>query len=366
MKLPSYQDLSKEQDQINDLPLDESYLVVGPPGTGKTVMALYRAKMLHNQGKAVSVLMHSRLLSQYTRDAAKELGVDGNVTTFHRWFFGFWMGEFRKCYPQVRKFEPDWTTILQQLNLKPPPPGSLEHLLVDEAQDMAPGFYLIARRICCAMTAFADENQRITATNSTLDKIKAHAGLDKVHRLTRNYRNTKEIAALASKFFTGLPSGIADAPTRSGNVPVMSRHKDLGEWAQFLVRYEKAHNDLDIGVFVPDIRTRSAVARALEARTKVPIQVFKGGKGAKAEQLSFGEPGIKLLCYASAKGLEFDTVFLPELQTCALDIGSPEFKMLFFVLISRARTELYLSHSGEGEPHMLRAFPRDLLEWRNA
>jgi Cdc6-like AAA superfamily ATPase len=66
MKLPSYQDLSKEQDRINNLPLEGSYLVTGPPGTGKTVMALYRAQMLSKRNAKAQLLMYSRLLSQYT------------------------------------------------------------------------------------------------------------------------------------------------------------------------------------------------------------------------------------------------------------------------------------------------------------
>ena len=39
LKLPPYQELSKEQDTINNLPLTGTNLVVGPPGTGKTTLA---------------------------------------------------------------------------------------------------------------------------------------------------------------------------------------------------------------------------------------------------------------------------------------------------------------------------------------
>src|SRR5687767_5811755 len=112
MRLPSYQDLSKEQDRINNLPLDASFLVVGPPGTGKTVMALYRAEMLGSKGTELSLLMHSRLLMQYTGDAADELEIVGKIETFHRWFFGFWYKHYKQKYPQVSKWKPDWDQIL--------------------------------------------------------------------------------------------------------------------------------------------------------------------------------------------------------------------------------------------------------------
>jgi hypothetical protein len=79
MRLPSYEDLSKEQDRINNLPLDGSFLVTGPPGTGKTVMALYRASVLQSKKRHVSLLMHSRLLTKYTTSATEELLIDGSV-----------------------------------------------------------------------------------------------------------------------------------------------------------------------------------------------------------------------------------------------------------------------------------------------
>lgn len=366
MKLPSYQDLSKEQDGINNLPLDGSYLVLGPPGTGKTVMALYRTSMLNGNGTKVSLLMYSRLLSQYTSDATNELDLDGSVSTFHRWLYGFYLSAYHKRYPQVKPYMPEWGAILSRLNTEPPPRGTLSHLIVDEGQDLAPEFYLAAQHCATAITVFADENQRLnTATNSTIAQIKSHAHLTNVRTLTRNYRNTKEIAILAAHFYTGLVSGIPEPPTRSGETPLMLRHGGLRETLDFLIRFEKAHQDLDIGVLVPNKKVQNRILSALTGLTASPAQSFVGGKGAQCAALSFGEPGIKVICYQSAKGLEFDAVFLPELQECTMDISLPEFKMMFYVLISRARDYLFLSSSGAGDPRVLNAFPRDFLEWRS-
>jgi superfamily I DNA/RNA helicase len=364
VRLPSYQDLSREQDKINNLPLDGSYLVVGPPGTGKTVMALYRAQMLARKHAKLAILMHNRLLSQYTSDAAKKLGVDAYVDTFARWLFAFWLGQYRRRYPQLRKYIPDWERILVLLNEDPPARGILPYLIVDEGQDIAPGFYLAAQYLSKHLTVFADENQRITDQHSQLSDIRSYSGLTSTHKLTRNYRNTREIAELASCFYTGLSTGVADLPARSGDVPVLKRHANVDRAADFITKYEKTRSDQDIGVLVPDIRTRGVLADKLKGKTRRKVEVFVGGQGANAQQLSFGKPGIKLLCYASAKGLEFDAVFLPELQNFRTDPSLPEFKMMMYVLCSRARENLFLMYSGNGEPRVVSALPKQHLDIR--
>ena len=53
-----------------------------------------------------------------------------------------------------------------------------------------------------------------------------------------------------------------------------------------------------------------------------------------------------------------------ELQDVTLEPDRPEFRMRFYVLISRAREQLFLMYSGADEPRILTAFPRDLMEWR--
>lgn len=47
IRLPAWNELSKdEQVPILNLPLDKNCVVLGPPGSGKTVLALHRAARL--------------------------------------------------------------------------------------------------------------------------------------------------------------------------------------------------------------------------------------------------------------------------------------------------------------------------------
>jgi len=72
VRLPDYSDLSEEQDSIYlDAPMDGTVFVTGPPGTGKTVIAFYRADVLAEKDPdSVTVAMYNRVLNQYTKNAA--------------------------------------------------------------------------------------------------------------------------------------------------------------------------------------------------------------------------------------------------------------------------------------------------------
>lgn len=364
MRLPSYQELSKEQDRINDLPLDGRHLVVGPPGTGKTVMALYRAAMLKKRRRKSKLLMYSRLLMQYTQNAAEELLLDGTIETFHHWFYAFYWENYREPPPAPEPYRYDFGTALKRINSSPPRGDLVSDLIVDEGQDLPKEFYLLTPLIAHNVVVFADENQRITDWCSTVDEIRAFGGLGPAHVLTRNYRNTREIADLAAAFYTGLPSGIPEPPDRHGELPVVRSYPNLAAWVEFLRTYETNNPDRTIGVFAPSGRIQRRIVELLGDRTASPVQKYTGGQGGRGTPVVFDYPGIVVVHYKSAKGLEFDTVFLPELQEIVEDLDSPDIRMKFYVLISRARDSLHLAYSGRGGPRILRLIPRDLVEWR--
>lgn len=365
MRLPSYQDLSKEQDLIKDLPPDGRYLVVGPPGTGKTVMGLYRAAMLKKRRRKAHLIMYSRLLTQYTQSAADELLLAGTVETFHSWFPAFYWRNYYMRPPTTEPYRYDFDAALILINSRPRPVEVDTDLIVDEGQDLPKQFYLLTTVIAENVVVFADENQRITDWCSTIAEIKAFGMFKDIHKLTRNYRNTREIADLAAAFYTGLPSGIPLPPLRHGDAPVMRAHSNLMEFAERLRIYEQNNQDKAIGVFVPTSNVqRRLMTLLLDAGTVHPPQTYIGGQGRKAVKVRFDVPGIIVTHYKSAKGLEFDTVFLPELQEIMDDLSLPEIRMKFYVLVSRARDELYLSYSGKGEPSIIKLIPENLVERR--
>lgn len=350
MRLPAFEDLSKEQDLIYNLDLDGNYLVSGPPGTGKSVMALYRAQVLAFDEREPHVLMFSNVLQQYTSGAAAEVDIAGHVTTFHKWFWAFWKAQYRTSPPTMtgNSYSVDWDEVPQRFLSKPPDVGSLADLIVDEGQDLALGFYRIARFIARNITVFADENQQLWDENTTLMEIETAIGAAEHLQLRRNYRNTAEIAAVAAKFYVGTPTGIPDEPVRRGEKPTLRRHASTQDFADYVVRYASGRTNLNIGVACPDAATQKRLVGLLEAkRLSIPVQAYISADRSR-KVLDFDKPAITVIHYRSLKGLEFDTLFVPELQRVTADATSAATRMMFYVVMSRARDELHLSWSGAG------------------
>jgi len=360
MRLPSFRELSMEQDRIYNLPLTSNYLISGPPGTGKTVIALYRASMYKKQDETPILLSYSKLLSNYIGDAASALEIEGLVQTYHRWVFITYRNYFGENPPQTQPYVYDWNAITPKLVMAML--ADMPYLLIDEGQDLPPEFYAAASLMSKNLTVFADENQRITETQSTFEEIRRQAGIRSEHRLTKNYRNTKQIAKAAACFYSGMPTGKPDIPDREGPLPVTYNTRNLDDAINLICRFEKNNSHLQTGVFTKTVKFQQLLLEKLQDKTQNPVEFYNSGNGTMP---SFQTPGIKLITYNSAKGLEFDAVFIPEIQYANLDMHNLENKMLFYVLLSRAREYLYLLYSGTGSPSIFDLIPEDLIESRS-
>lgn len=353
LRLPRWESLSKdEQVPIINLPLDKDFWITGGPGTGKTVMALYRASQALAQvtrqpmGGQVVFMIYNKSLRKYLDQALLEVGIaNAYATTWHSWLYKMHYRMFDSMVPEVSRFEPDWNVVtpamLEYYSTHGP---SIEHLFLDETQDFPHPLLQILRGAAQVVSTFSDPNQRVHEASAHHDAIGRVLRIaSRRYRLTRNYRNTKEITAVANLFRDPGQSDTMMEPTRSGTKPEAIEAEDLQQAMGYVARYADNQPELLIGVLVPDFDSQSSVEANLSPLVqRAPMQVYAN----KNEAFTFEHPGVKLMTYSTAKGLEFDTVFLPLIGTEHAHEPSTDIaRNRVFVACTRARNELIFLHT---------------------
>lgn len=344
MYIPTFTELSEEQLVVLNLPETGRFLVTGPPGTGKTVMALKRAKMANDARMRIELIMMGKPLSEATSKAANGIGIKGDVTTYHSYLWTKYRQIFKRTIHQIEPYVHDWDTILEDINnlsdsrmaqIK----SNNETLIIDEGQDMNKYFYLFVQYLFDSYTIFADDNQRLHNDNSRLKDIRAFGEIKREYYLNRNYRNTRQIAELALEFHTGVGK-TPELPTKNGDKPIFRYVENFETSVDAIINWESNFPNKSIGVFTETINFQKKLYKALSSRTKNPVKYYKHNVNYVPD---LSGPGIKLITYNSAKGLEFDAVFIPEIQRFTEKTEEIYTKMMLYVLITRARETLYIT-----------------------
>ena len=356
-ELPGIHDLSKEQEAARALPARGRHLIVGGPGTGKSVLALIRARRHQRQNDDYRFLVFNHLLHR----ASVQLYGNGLAgETWQRWFrtaFERWALRPAPLLPPDRHgFEAeDWSRIEEIVEALPPEPGDVPRpfLVIDEGQDMPPAFY--ESLVALGFEDFfvvADQNQQITELNSSRQQIEARLDLDadQVIELRRNYRNQYRVAKLARSFYTGDPaSPPPDLPAgEGGHVPhlyVYPRQK-----LDVLCRGVLALADRDprqlIGVIAPNNEVRRRyfeMLRAVDVALDHPRPRVETFHGAHRPEVAFDEGGVLVINAQACKGLEFDTVCLADVDEHRVDPRDPAaVRRRFYVMVARARERVFL------------------------
>jgi len=352
-KLPGIDDLNKSQDRVLRLPEDGQFLVVGGPGTGKSVVALLRTMKYHKKEDYAFLTFNKVLLL-----ATKQLvDFELNSFTLDSWFGKEYWKIFKEYVPKSEKDDRkvDYDKVIQSLEENDIELKS-NHIIIDEGQDKPSKFY--ESLMYFGIENFfivADQNQQIKEENSSRQELTDLLGLevDKVIELTENFRNSQPIGLFAEYFFTDPSSPKPQLPSSSRlslGTPTLFEYSDYENCVKLILREADRDNRNLIGVVVANEGIRDSYVKSLESidlnlDNPRPIISTYSSKDKQNPNINFGYGGVVVLHDKSIKGLEFDIVFIIIDGFKIYNNDSDSMKKRFYVMSSRAIKKLVLFKS---------------------
>jgi len=321
----------------------------GPAGCGKSVVLVHIVQEILDKNPEAGVVMISftrALLELYKTGVRADLLNRVQFCTME----GFKKGNYRPC----------------------------QFIVIDEIQDSDLHLLNIIKPSSCRVLVAGDFYQSIYDNKCALSDIQS---LENIQQplLPVIYRNTKSIHAIAS-FFAEFPEEYRayDVDNKQQDTSVQlaefsSKLKEIAYvWSKARLLAEGGDN---VVIILPNqekvLNFFSAVCLleslnpwvlahnrynkpdygALNSycqQQKLPI-CYLGNSYGSLKRI-YDENIVTVMTYHSAKGLDFDSVFLPELTHDAqLWNSSTIERRLFFVALTRARKSLFISYFGE--PH---------------
>ena len=380
-QLPGIQDLNKEQEDVMALPSNGQYLVVGGPGTGKSVVALLRARKFRREKIQYVFLVYNHLLDE----SGSQLYPDLISITWIKWFKKWFKNITKQDCPLSDPLKQggfrdiDWIKVDEIASVFQDSHSdreslALPHLIIDEGQDMPPQFY---QALCDLgfehFFIVADQNQQIIANqNSSRRDIETYLALEseQIIELHENFRNTLPTARLAQSYCPHDPaSPKPQLPDHRPSVftPILFQYSSdqfLRLIRRIIVILNRDPRRL-IGIITPNNAIREKYIAALESAqhhqdpTKANIQTYYSGF---KEKLHFDKGGIMVINVQSCKGLEFDDVFLADTEEHQHDHNSVNLtQSRFYVMVSRARKKIILLRSKSDHKPIDEIHPKDPL-----
>jgi len=352
------------------LPEDGQFLIVGGPGTGKSVVALLRTMKYHKNEDYAFLTFNNVLLS-----ATKQL-VDFNLNSFtlDKWFNAEYKNIFKES---LYKYDanngeyqkPNYLEIIKKFESKEDITQSF-HIIIDEGQDKPTKYYEALMHFGIEnFFIVADQNQQITEDNSSRQELTDLLGLEveDVIELKENYRNSHPIGLFSNSFFTDPASPPPELPSKSKpslGTPILYEYANYQDCAKLILREADRDNRNLIGVVVANDDLRDTYVNALET-TEInldnprPIISTYSAKDKKVPNINFAYSGIVVLNDKSIKGLEFDIVYIVTDGFKIYNNDIDSMKKRFYVMSSRAIKKLVLLKSNNYNDGVEQILPDD-------
>lgn len=330
---------SMDNDQLDliEKNIDKPMIVAGCAGSGKSVIAMYKAQQIIDEGGDVILIAYTKSLNRYMHQG-KDTNLGGK-------FFYHW----------------------QWLDHGMP---KADYIIVDEIQDFDKEEilqFVRAARKCYFF--FGDTAQSIYRAfgkqTMTIDQISSMTGIS-VSRLYNNYRLPKPVAKITQEYLGLTEEGdkvrkYSDSLYLSNEnaLPVFVECESKQNQIERIISIISEKKYRNVGILVPE---NEMVLEIMKAFTKLQfVCEFKYNAGYhdsnNKDTLNFKTERPKLMTYHSAKGLQFETVILPYYQGAR---NLDERKSLY-VAMTRTYRNLYVFYDGALQ-YPLNSVPERLYE----
>jgi len=351
------------QTAVNEAAFDQNWVVYGPAGTGKTILALNRLQRLSKLRPDDDhvFLSKSKMLSRWVEQAAIGLGVNDKIDSYDRYVWNKVKG-YIGCEPVTVDPVASWSEILWSATtpliaeaFKRDASLKKFSVIVDEGQDISAGFFEACKIMCSRVFVLMDENQK---TKFWADTARAEAArmlnVDQMHQkyLGINYRNPRLIKELSESFYEGDIKELAsDPPVELQKnleaepsiryMPFVDQTKKVDQ-VRRIISYcsERPQSTVcvvaptpgDVANVIKELKNCAAATQRFDNNNwKVRGYIPKRNQPCGTD---FCSPGVVVASALNLKGSEFDAVYLSDWHR------SEDAAPSIYTLIARARARL--------------------------
>lgn len=314
-----YSSLDDIQRQLIDRKNNKSMVVTGSAGSGKSLIALHKAKQLAATGESYAIIVYTKTLRKYFEDGMRTLGLR-NVSHYHQWRHN------------KRK---------------------VKFMIVDECQDFTPEQINEIRECGEFCFFFGDTAQSIMGFKGPTMPVEETARLLSVtpNELYFNYRLTKDIAKLGEQ--VGNVEDLEFKCKRSGEKPNLIVAPSFDAQLDRIAEIIKNRTLTSVGILLPFNRIRKGEKFNLGFMSVEYVNDYFKQKGVTCEfkydanqetemDLDFHSNNPKIMTWWCAKGLQFKDVFIPGCEASF----TPDKRAALYVAMTRCSERLYIGYSG--------------------
>lgn len=328
-------ELDDDQIKVLTATLDKSCIVSGCAGSGKSVLALIKAQRIQKErGNDYEIIVYTKALCRYMESGRKALGLNNPFYYLHKWKRSW-------CDKQA------------------------DYIIVDEIQDFTSEeiqeFINAARK---NFFFFGDTAQsiydgfKVTVALKDIHYLLPQGNKPKESKLYNNYRLPIQVARFVQYVGVGLDPFEESTYKNAGgddSIPHVLQYKSPIEQIKAIKRII-GDRLTDVAILLPLNEQVKEVGKILTSLEVNYEQKYNNKDPEKAkDNLEFDTSNLKLMTYHSAKGLQFETVFLPLLETSDVEAK----RKALYVAMTRTYKQLYIMYSGN-LPNVLANIPAEL------